>query len=263
MGDRAAVDILPKLADKVPLRFGSILKNARMASLTPDLPKTEMAVVEMTNAFRAQNRLGAVRLNPALSATARAYGRYLAQTSSFSHTADGREPAERASSAGYSSCEIAENLALNLDSRGFETRQLATLAVEGWIRSPGHRANMLLPYVTEIGVAVVRAADAKPKYISVQLFGRPLALQYEFQIINGSKSTITYSFAGEAHNIGPNYAVTHTACEPGQVTFETDSGGLFSKAVNASYEAKDGHVYTLKTAPGGGVSVEVARRASQ
>ena len=79
---------------------------------------------------------------------------------------------------------MAENLALNLDSRGFETKQLARDAVEGWKGSPGHRANMLRPHVTEIGVAVVRAPDRDPKFISVQLFGRPEALKVKFNIEN-------------------------------------------------------------------------------
>ena len=62
---------------------------------------------------------------------------------------------------------------MNLDSRGFETRALAGEAVQGWKNSPGHRDNLLLPTKTEIGVAVVRAPDKNPKFISVQLFGRP------------------------------------------------------------------------------------------
>ena len=52
-------------------------------------------------------------------------------------------PPQRAEAQGYRYCTVAENLALNLDSRGFETRQLARKAVEGWKASPGHRANML------------------------------------------------------------------------------------------------------------------------
>ena len=139
----------------------------------PDLPQTEIAIVEMTNAFRKENKLGALAPNKALAAAARAFADYLAKSGKFAHEADGRKPAARAEAQGYRYCTVAENLALNLDSRGFETRQLARNAVEGWKASPGHRANMLAPHVTEIGVAVVRAPDPDPKFISVQLFGRP------------------------------------------------------------------------------------------
>ena len=102
-----------------------------MATL-PDLPQTELAILEMTNAFRRENRLGELKQNPALTAAARAFGAYLARTGLFAHEADGRQPAQRAEAAGYRYCLIAENLAMNLDSRGFETKGLAREAVEGW-----------------------------------------------------------------------------------------------------------------------------------
>ena len=154
-----------------------------MASL-PDLPQTEIAIVEMTNAFRKDNKLGALKPNAALTAAARAFADYLGKSGKFGHEADGRQPAQRAEAQGYRYCTVAENLALNLDSRGFETQQLAREAIEGWKGSPGHRANMLRPHVTEIGVAVVRAPDRDPKFISVQLFGRPESLKIQFTIEN-------------------------------------------------------------------------------
>ena len=152
----------------------------------PDLPQTEIAIVEMTNAFRKENKLGEVKPNAALTAAARAFAQYLAKTGKFAHEADGREPAERATEQGYRYCLVAENLALNLDSRGFETRQLAGHVLTGWKESPGHRANLLQVAVTEIGVAVARAPDRDPKFISVQLFGRPEALKVTFRIENRS-----------------------------------------------------------------------------
>jgi len=147
----------------------------------PDLPQTEIAIVEMTNAFRKDNKLAALKPNAALAAAARAFADYLGKSGKFAHEADGRQPAQRAEAQGYRYCTVAENLALNLDSRGFETKELARNAVEGWKASPGHRANMLRPHVTEIGVAVVRAPDRDPKFISVQLFGRPDSLKVTFR----------------------------------------------------------------------------------
>src|SRR5262249_31223118 len=143
---------------------------------------TEVAIVEMTNAFRKENRLGDVKPNATLAAAARAFAEYLAKSGKFAHEADGREPQQRAEAQGYHYCLIAENLATNLNSRGFESRQLAREAVEGWKASPGHRANMLQSGVTEIGVAVARAPDKDPKFISVQLFGRPESLKVKFSI---------------------------------------------------------------------------------
>ena len=45
---------------------------------------------------------------------------------------------------------------------------------------------MMLPFVTEIGVAVAPASATEPKYIAVQLFGRPDSTKYTFKITNKS-----------------------------------------------------------------------------
>ena len=76
-------------------------------------------------AGRGQAERGADRGGTGVRATTSA------KTGKFAHEADGREPSERAEAQGYRYCLVAENLALNLDSRGFETRQLAGDAVEG------------------------------------------------------------------------------------------------------------------------------------
>lgn len=235
-----------------------------MTPTLPDIPKVETAIVEMTNAFRRENALAEVRPNAELAKAARDYAAYLARTGTFSHTADGRQPAARADRAGYRYCQIAENLALNLDSRGFETRALAGLAIEGWKNSPGHRRNMLAPHVVEIGVGVARAADKDPKFISVQLFGRPKTLAYSFKIANVSKDAVAYSFDGKSHTIEPRYAVTHSACQPGEIAFQLPAGKKAEPTLASRYAARDGQVYTLKANPGGLLSlvVETAKEAS-
>jgi hypothetical protein len=195
-----------------------------MANL-PDLPKTEIAIVEMTNAFRKEMRLGEVKPNVALAAAARAFAQYLARTGKFAHEADGRKPAQRAEAQGYRHCSIAENLAMNLDSRGFDTRALAREAVEGWKNSPGHRANMLQAGVTEIGVAVVRAPDRSPKFITVQLLGRPESLKVEFRIENRADTPVRYKLGGETHALPARNIATHTTCDPALLTFENGGAG--------------------------------------
>ncbi|PPD30714.1 MAG: serine protease [Hyphomicrobium sp.] len=229
-----------------------------MTPTLPDIPQVEIAIVELTNAFRRENRLGEVKINANLSRAARDYAAYLARTNTFSHTADGREPAERAQRAGYSYCQIAENLASNLDSRGFQSSALASQAVEGWKNSPGHRRNMLAEHVVEIGVAVVKAPDKDPKFLSVQLFGRPKELAYEFKISNVSDVTVTYAFAGTAHEIAPRHAVTHSACLPGEIVIELQQGLARSGTVASRYNARNGQVYTLKSGPKGTLVLDIS-----
>ena len=220
----------------------------------PDLPQTEIAIVEMTNAFRKENKLGEVKPNAALTAAARAFAQYLARTGKFAHEADGREPAERATEQGYRYCLVAENLALNLDSRGFETRQLAGHVLTGWKESPGHRANLLQVAVTEIGVAVARAPDRDPKFISVQLFGRPEALKVTFRIENRSGGAVRYRLGSRSHDLPPRAIATHADCALAQLGFD----GV--PTAPSKFEPRNGDRYVLTGATAGTLKVDVVRK---
>ena len=219
-----------------------------------------MAIVEMTNAFRQQQKLSGLRRNPTLDRAARAYATYLARTGKFSHTADGRRPAERTASAGYKHCRVAENLALNVDSRGFRSRQLAGQAVTGWKNSPPHRRAMLDPYVIEIGVGVVKATS-EHRYLSVQLFGRPRSLRYSFRVRNTSKKTVSYQTGERRHEIPRNVEITHTTCAPAVLKFDRKRLALTRKTAAASYPTRDGDLFVVKSAANGGVRIDYRPRA--
>lgn len=225
----------------------------------PDLSLTEAAIVERTNVFRRAEGLGALSRNATLDQAARTFAGFLAKSGRFAHEADGRQPSDRAKAAGYWHCTIAENLALNLDSRGFTVSKLADEAVEGWKASPGHRKNMLLPYVTEIGVGIARAADSDPKFLSVQLFGRPQSLAYEFRVENTSAATVTYTFAGERHQLEPRVVATHSACDPGKLHFVGTGGWLGGTRLDVHFDPTDKARYVLRNAPDGRVSIQQER----
>lgn len=221
-----------------------------MSPTLPDVPKTELAIVELTNAFRQEQKLGVVVPNVELTRAARDYAEFLAKSNLFSHTADGRQPADRMTSAGYRYCQVSENLALNLDSRGFETRQLARDAVEGWKNSPGHRKNMLAEHVTEIGVGIAKARGEE-KYLSVQLFGRPASLTYKFKVTNATTAQQSYTWGGSEQAIEPRVVITHTACAPGEIVFSKSA-----RAVGGRYQTRDGDTFVLKSGKDGAVVVE-------
>jgi hypothetical protein len=136
-----------------------------------------------------------------------------------------------------------------MDSRGFSARDYAKQAMQGWENSPGHRKNMLLPHLTEIGVAVARASTGNPTYVAVQVFGRPASLKYEFKVRNAAGRTVPYDFAGTHRDLQPRQTVTYTSCLPGTLDL-----------VGTRYEARNGDVYTLKPRQGGGITVEVGGR---
>ena len=220
---------------------------------TPDIPKVEAAIVEMTNAIRKQHNLNVVKPNPDLAEAAQGYARFLATSAKFSHTADGRHPSDRAAAAGYQACSVAENLSSNLDTRGFETRQLAREAVQGWLNSPGHRRNLLAEHVTHIGVAVAKA-PGEERYISVQMFGRPQELAYRFRVNNASGQTVSYTVLGKAYDIKPRYSSRHTSCAPGEIAFRKPG----SEKVVARYKARDGDTFVLRRTDDG-LKVELVR----
>jgi cysteine-rich secretory family protein len=222
--------------------------------ITPDIPDTEAAIVEMTNDFRRSNKLAPVVLNAELTATARAYAKVLSGSKELSHLLAGTTPAIRATKAGYAYCQIGENLASASDSRGFSAGGYAKLAVEGWEHSAGHRRNLLLPYVTETGVAVMHAGPNDPRYIAVQLFARPRGMKFEFKIKNTGASAVPYTLGSDQRAIEGHGTLTLTACMPREIVFSTD----VRTGAKGHYETRAGQVFTLKPADGGGVIVEVS-----
>jgi uncharacterized protein YkwD len=102
-------------------------------------------IVLRTNAVREASDLPPLAVNTQLTNAAQAYARSLAIDDNWSHTgADGSSPWERMRAAGYDFSEAAENLAA-----GHAT---AKSAIDGWLKSPGHRRNLLAYQVQEIGV---------------------------------------------------------------------------------------------------------------
>jgi len=105
-----------------------------------------------------------VRLNAQLQSIALAHASDMARHNYFSHTGrDGSQVAERASRAGYPWRAIGENIAAG--------QMNAEAAVQGWIKSPGHCANLMAPVYTEMGAAFVVNERSKDGIYWVQVFG--------------------------------------------------------------------------------------------
>jgi len=223
--------------------------------VTPDLAQVEQVIVEFTNQFRRKSDLGELRRSRTLDEAARAFARYLARSGKFSHTADGRRPADRTQQAGYRHCRVSENLALNMDSRGFRSRELARGAVEGWKKSPPHRRAMVDPFVTEIGVGVAKA-EAEHRYLSVQLFGRPRALQYRFTISNTSQRSLRYIHGSERHVLGARTEVQHTACQPARLKISGVKPRGRAAGQQAVFETRNGDRFVVRARRGGELVVD-------
>ncbi|GAA2873298.1 CAP domain-containing protein [Streptomyces mexicanus] len=105
------------------------------------------AVLQLTNAARAKAGCKPLRLSPALDRAARRHARDLTRHHRYSHTgSDGSGPGERIRRAGYRWHLAGENL--------YRGPHNAREAVRGWMRSPGHRANILNCAYGHTGIAV-------------------------------------------------------------------------------------------------------------
>ena len=178
-----------------------------------DLAPVAKLIVEQTNDFRKSQQLGPVSVNSHLTAAAQYFANYMARTDRYGHSADGKRPADRASEQGFEICIISENIAYQYSSAGFGNKELAGKFVEGWKNSPGHRKNMLEPFVVQTGVAVAKSANSD-HYYAVQMFGRPKSQSIEFSIKNESDQTIEYTMEDRRFPLPPMATRTHTRCRP-------------------------------------------------
>ncbi|UGT45124.1 CAP domain-containing protein [Nocardia yamanashiensis] len=102
-------------------------------------------VIALTNAARAAAGLPPLTHDPRLSEVARAHSADMIRRGYFAHTSpEGAQPWDRTAAAHIDFRGIAENIAWGQRS--------AREVVDGWMNSPGHRANILLPDFTHIGV---------------------------------------------------------------------------------------------------------------
>jgi uncharacterized protein YkwD len=132
----------------------------------PAVEALEQAVADRVNGIRRDQGRAPLRVDGALAAVAREYSCGLARRGTLSHAGpEGGTVADRVRAAGKRFAAVGENLASNTN-----VRDPVATAVEGWMRSPGHRDNILEPSFTETGVGVCRAGDSV--YVT-QVFLRP------------------------------------------------------------------------------------------
>ncbi|MFD7879785.1 CAP domain-containing protein [Streptomyces sp. NPDC059766] len=126
------------------------------------LARTEAEVVALTNGERARAGLRPLSADPPLATAARAHSADMVARAFYSHTSpEGTQPWDRAAAAGSTRRSIGENIACGQRS--------PAEVVEGWMNSPGHRANILKPDFTHIGVGFAGGGPAGTYW--TQLFG--------------------------------------------------------------------------------------------
>ncbi|MGW0906194.1 CAP domain-containing protein [Streptomyces sp. NPDC002853] len=145
-------------------RSGDIYWTALWAApfSTQGLAEWVAAVLRLTNAERTAARLRPLAPDPLLTVAAQAHSADMVTRAFYSHTSpDGGEPWHRASAAGSTHRAIGENIACG--------QRTPAEVVDGWMNSPGHRANILKPSFTHLGVGFAGGGSAGTYW--TQLFG--------------------------------------------------------------------------------------------
>jgi uncharacterized protein YkwD len=147
-----------KLDDKVPA--GSFEKAPPGALADRDYSQTALDLErarDLINQYRAEKKLKPLKLNPELTAAAKAHSRDLAKWDRISHYgSDGSNPWDRVKRAGYKAKLAAENVGTGQAT--FEE------VLKGWRESPGHNKNLLLSDAEHMGIALVQ--DPKTEFKS-------------------------------------------------------------------------------------------------
>ncbi len=129
----------------------------------------ELEVLQRTNQVRLERGLSPLQWDALAYKAALGHAQDMLQRNFFAHqNPDGLGAAERMRSAGLLEVTNGENLA---SLEGYPDAEIPQRSLTGWMNSPGHRANLLKPDFTHLGVALVRQGR---RVVVVQNFiGRP------------------------------------------------------------------------------------------
>jgi uncharacterized protein YkwD len=124
----------------------------------PDLPALQAELIRSVNAERRARGLAPLTAAPELTSAAQGLACDNAARRRISHTgANGSTLKSRLAAQGYRFANAAENAAA-----GYPDPAAVTA---GWMRSPGHRRNILSPPLRDIGVGIATGTDGQIYWI--------------------------------------------------------------------------------------------------
>lgn len=140
-----------------------------------DARSAGQALLAQVNAARAKPRMcGGKRFaaarplawNAALGSAAQRHSRSMAERDYFSHSdPNGDSPFDRARDAGYRGRQVGENIAAGQGS--------PRAAMDSWLASSGHCANLMNPRFTQVGAAYAAQTRSENGIYWTMMFGAP------------------------------------------------------------------------------------------
>ena len=129
---------------------------ATASSMAVVASSLERRAFDLINSERARNGLPPLVWDGELCRMARLHSEKMARLNFFDHEGPDGDLPERARESGVRWRSLAENIALN---QGYNDP--VGLAVDQWMHSSGHRANILRGIFTHSAVGIARAADGR------------------------------------------------------------------------------------------------------
>ncbi len=137
--------VAPSLSARVPIMGASYL------------PELERAIYHFTNEVRQRNGAPPLSWENCLRDVARAHSADMLVRHYFAHESpEGSTPHQRITAGCRFPLDMSgENIWMGTGPQPRDIRQLARHVVDNWMSSPGHRANLLRPEFTDMGVGAV------------------------------------------------------------------------------------------------------------
>lgn len=155
----------------------------------------EKKLLEHTNALRLERGPHGLRAESRLMEAARRHAGEMVRrdrygdTDANGHILDGMDHGARVQKAGYAFARVAENVGWQIARPDPVARMMSD-----WIHSPGHRRNLLIPEVTEVGVGAARGKSGR--WYFVQIIAKP------FESTRRSTSRMMSQVAGHSTRPG-------------------------------------------------------------
>ncbi len=168
------------LFKRLHLMFVFLLVNPPLAAQSYDFTQNvwtpitgnapaEQKVWELVNLERAKAGLIPLSYDSSLQSAARQHSQEMLTLDYFSHASPTKgiaNPADRTYRAGLTDGMVGENIALH--SLDGPPDSVAARLMQQWMQSPGHRANILRPEFTHMGVGVISSKDSTVRDTLIQ-----------------------------------------------------------------------------------------------
>lgn len=141
-----------------------------VSSQSMDIEDIETDIINRINQQRRRYGRRPLQVNSHLTQAARAFSQQMAEHRFYSHTGpQGDTPRQRVEAKGVRAKLVGENI-IKFSQRLSRRRSPAAVAVQSWMKSPGHQRNILLPQMSETGIGIWKQNGT---YYMTQLFIEP------------------------------------------------------------------------------------------